>query len=146
MRYTLNTNTSLISSFQRPQQRQFFCGTPSLNDPPGYGTHPPMLSEHHVLLPSYLSSQYYHFLLHIWISHWSRHHEAKNPTLCSLRIWPCVWYSDVSMNTFWLDLTVWKRGLFSLILSFLAMKNLYWHVWKIYWRKDQEITTLRVVN
>lgn len=140
--HILNTVTSLL--FQKISTEAIFPGKAFCKWSIWVWYLPFMLSEHHALLQSYLSSQYYYFMFHIWVKYGLNKHEAKEP--CSLRISHYVWYGDVSMNILlnWFDCFK-GQAIFTHSLSFLAMKSLYGNFWKIYWRKDQEITTSRAI-
>ena len=134
--------TSFISTVKRPQLRQLFCGKTSLSDPSVNGT---QLCSQSITCYHDSLIQYYHIMFHMWISQWTRHHEAKEPNTVQTQNFAHVWCSHVSVDTllYWFDCL--KGRLFS-PLSFLAMKYLYRKIWKYTEGMTKLITTLREVS
>ena len=136
--YTIPWTPPLFSCIlSRLQQRQFFvCGKPFLNDPSGYGTQPPRCLSI-MSLPFYLSSQYDHLMLLFgFLLIWTPWPQDQAPLIQ----W-CLF--EYFVKLIWL---FERAGYVHYSLSLLAMKNVNWTFWKIYWRKNQEIKTFRAVN
>lgn len=94
--------TSFISTFKIPQLRQLFCGKTSLSDPSGNGT---QLCSQSITCYHDSLIQYHHIMFHMWIPHWTRNHEAKEPNTVQTQNPAHVWCSHVSVDIllYWFD-------------------------------------------